>query len=112
MRLLVLALVAGLSFTSLGAAQSNANPAQDPARVAGEHPSTPQLDIGSADRESLDGADGVCYTMRSYIFERRGTEAPRLAGMVTCTPSTQRQFKRAKPAPKARLLPAASAEGK
>jgi hypothetical protein len=110
MRLLVLSLVAGLSFTSLAAAQSNSNPAQDPARVAGEHASTPQLDVGSAEPEPLDAADGVCYTMRSYIFKRRGTEAPRLAGMVTCTPSTQRQFKRAKPAPKPRLVPADSAD--
>jgi hypothetical protein len=28
-----------------------------------------------------------CFTMRSYIFERRDGYAPELAGMTTCTPA-------------------------
>ncbi len=108
MRLLMLALVSALSLTSFAAGQSNGQPGQQQTeRLLAEHPSTPpQVDIGSPEHQRVDDADGVCYTMRSYIFERRDTEAPRLVGMVTCTRSSQRQFKRAQPAPKPKLIPA------
>jgi hypothetical protein len=107
MRLLVLAFVAALSLTSLAAAQSTPKPAQQTDRLFVEDLSAPpQVGSATSEQERLDGAYGVCYTMRSYIFERRGTEAPRRVGMVTCTRSSQRQFKRAKPAPKPNIIPA------
>ena len=37
----------------------------------------------------------LCLKIRSYIFERRDGEAPRLVGMTTCTPSTKFTTKRA-----------------
>ncbi len=104
MRLLMLAVVSALSLTSLAAAQSNK---QQTDRLLVQHPSTPaEREVGSPEQQTLDDVHGVCYTMRSYIFERRGTEAPRLVGMVTCTRSSQRQFKRAQPAPMPKLIPA------
>jgi hypothetical protein len=108
MRLLMLTLASALSLTSLAAAQSNTHPDQQRTdRLLVQHPSTPaEREVGRPEQQAPDDAHGVCYTMRSYIFERRGTEAPRLVGMVTCTPSSQRQFKRAKPAPKPNLVPA------
>ncbi len=108
MRLLMLALLSALSLTSLAAAQSNTPPGQQQMhRLLTQHPSTPaERDAASPEQQALDDASGVCYTMRSYIFERRGTEAPRLVGMVTCTRSSQRQFKRAQPAPTPKLIPA------
>ena len=56
----------------------------------------------SAAKGERDG--GVCYTMRSYIFERRNGYAPELTGMTTCSPSKaviQRHIRG-----KARLIPA------
>jgi hypothetical protein len=107
MRLLILALCAALSVTSLAAAQSNHQRSEEKERSLTEHPSTPpQFDIVTPEQERVEDADGVCYTMRSYIFERRDTEAPHLVGTVTCTRSSQRQFKRAKRAPKPKLIPA------
>jgi len=108
MRLLMLVLVSALSLSSLAAGQSDAQPGeQQTERSMVEHsPTPPDLEVGTPEQQRLDDADGICYTMRSYIFERRGTEAPRLVGMVTCTRSSQRQFKRAKSAPKPKLIPA------
>ena len=106
MRLRMLALCATLSLTSLAADQANQQRSEEKERFLTEHPSTPpQLDIATPEQERVD-VDDVCYTMRSYIFERRDTEAPRPVGVVTCTRSSQRQFKRAKPAPKPKLIPA------
>ncbi len=107
MRLLMLALVSALSLTSLAAAQSNAQPDEEKTgSLLVQHPSTPaERELGTPEQQAFDD-DGVCYTMRSYIFERHGTEAPRLVGMVTCTRSTQRQFKRAQPAPMPKFVPA------
>lgn len=107
MRLLMLALVSALSLSSLAAAQSNIPPDQQKKdRLLVQQPPTPaERELGTPEQHAFDD-DGVCYTMRSYIFERRGTEAPSLVGMVTCTRSSQRQFKRAQPAPKPKLIPA------
>jgi hypothetical protein len=48
--------------------------------------------------------DDTCYTMRSYLFERGGTDAPKMTGETTCTPASKRAFKRV--VPRARVVPA------
>jgi len=46
----------------------------------------------------------LCFTMRTYLFERRNGYAPEPVGMTTCQPATARQQKRV--TGKARLVPA------
>jgi hypothetical protein len=46
----------------------------------------------------------VCFTMRSYLFERRDGFAPEPVGMTTCQPASARKQKRV--TGKARLVPA------
>ena len=53
-----------------------------------------------------DSDDGVCYTMRTYYFQRQDGNAPVPTGMTTCTRISQRDLKHVDHAPKARLLPA------
>lgn len=36
----------------------------------------------------------VCYTMRSYMFERQDDLAPEMVGMTTCTPAKATTSKR------------------
>lgn len=52
------------------------------------------------------GEDGkrVCYTMRSYLFERRDDLAPEFLGMTTCTPAQASAPRNVRG--KARLVPA------
>lgn len=45
-----------------------------------------------------------CFTMRTYLFERRNGYAPEPVGMTTCTPASARQQKRVTGQP--RLVPA------
>ena len=47
-----------------------------------------------------------CFFIRSYNFERRGTTAPRLKNMTTCTPAKTDQFRQTERRPKVRLIPA------
>ena len=47
----------------------------------------------------------TCFFIRSYNFERQGTEAPRLKNMTTCTPAKSDQFRQTG-RPKAKLIPA------
>jgi hypothetical protein len=37
----------------------------------------------------------LCFTMRTYLFERRNGYAPEPVGMTTCQPASARQQKRA-----------------
>lgn len=46
-----------------------------------------------------------CFFIRSYNFERRGTDAPVLKNMTTCTPAKSDQFRQTG-RPKVRLIPA------
>jgi len=46
-----------------------------------------------------------CFFIRSYNFERQGTEAPRLKNMTTCTPAKSDQFRQTAK-PKVKLIPA------
>src|SRR5437868_6501834 len=46
-----------------------------------------------------------CFFIRSYNFERQGTEAPRLKNMTTCTPAKSDQFRQTG-RPKVKLIPA------
>ena len=50
------------------------------------------------------GGENVCYTMRSYIFERRDNLAPELVGMTTCLPAKAMAQKRVRGG--TRLVPA------
>lgn len=47
----------------------------------------------------------TCFFIRSYNFERQGTEAPRLKNMTTCTPAKSDQFRQTAK-PKVKLIPA------
>lgn len=47
----------------------------------------------------------TCYTIRSYIFERKDGNAPELVAETTCTPSSQVGPQRVRPMPKPRLVP-------
>ena len=46
----------------------------------------------------------LCFTMRTYLFERRNGFAPEPVGMTTCQPASPRQQKRVVGRP--RLVPA------
>ena len=46
----------------------------------------------------------LCFTMRTYLFERRNGYAPEPVGMTTCQPASARTQKRVKS--RARLVPA------
>lgn len=48
----------------------------------------------------------MCLFIRSYNFERNGTEAPRLKNITTCTPATGRAFRKTERKPEVRLIPA------
>jgi hypothetical protein len=48
----------------------------------------------------------TCFFIRSYNFERRGTEAPKLKNMTTCTPAKSDQFRQTDKKPQVRLIPA------
>ena len=52
------------------------------------------------------GDPARCFFIRSYNFERRGTRAPRLKNMTTCTPAKTDQFRQTERRPKVRLIPA------
>ena len=47
-----------------------------------------------------------CFFIRSYNFERRGTAAPKLKNMTTCTPAKSDQFRQTGKKPQVRLIPA------
>ncbi len=49
-----------------------------------------------------------CYTMRSYLFDRRDNFAPELVRMTTCTPARDFQLKRTEKPPTGRLVPLTS----
>jgi hypothetical protein len=49
--------------------------------------------------------DDRCYTMHSYLFERNGTDSPKMIGETTCTPAKKFSLKRVVTKP-ARLIPA------
>ena len=59
----------------------------------------PDLRNGASDQQ-----DNVCYTMRTYLFARRDGGPLEQVATFTCTPSRQRDLKRAKAEPK--LVPA------
>jgi hypothetical protein len=85
-------------------AQKNAQPA--PAPQSGTATATP--DAGGANRALLDrlaqepldaqiirqGDANICFTMRSYYFERHDGSAPRLVGTSTCTKGNPQGTKR------------------
>jgi len=52
------------------------------------------------------GYPARCFFIRSYNFERRGTEMPKLKNMTTCTPAKSDQFRQTDKKPKVRLIPA------
>ena len=98
----------------LGLAQPVDQPTTSaPVQVQGESrlatkelPSSPSPLQSLPTRKLRSGQDGrrVCYTMRSYIFERRDDLAPELLGMTTCTPAQATSEKEVHG--KARLVPA------
>jgi hypothetical protein len=72
--------------------QSSANP---------EKPPQPTELYGFRNRYS-----NTCLFIRSYNFERNGTEAPRLKSVTTCTPARSDQFRQTEKQPQPRLIPA------
>jgi len=94
----------GILVSSFVAAQSpnDTQPQQDTPREVSTWPSTPYLDQ-NLPREA-DDHQGVCFTMRTYLFAKQDEAQPRLVATYTCTPTRQRDLKRAKAEPK--VIPA------
>ena len=49
---------------------------------------------------------GICYAIKSYIFEREDGNAPVLVATTTCTPANTLRWRQVDRAPKVRLIPA------
>jgi hypothetical protein len=47
----------------------------------------------------------LCFTMRSYYFQRQDGQAPVLVGTATCTPANKLQQKQVSPEPGVRFVP-------
>jgi len=94
----------GILLTSVAIAQdSPANqPQSESQRQTSTWPSSPYAapDLNNA----LSDQDNVCYTMRTYLFARKDGEPLEHVATFTCTPTRQRDLKRAKTEPK--LVPA------
>lgn len=56
------------------------------------------------DPENRSEDQNLCFTMRTYLFQRRDGFAPEPAGMTTCQPASARRQKRVTSKP--RLIPA------
>jgi len=78
-------------------------PPPDSQHQASTWPSSPYLDP-ELRNEASEQQDNVCYTMRTYLFARRDGGPLQHVATLTCTPSRQRDLKRAKAEPK--LIPA------
>ena len=78
------------------------------------HPSftllSPSKDVAVVPRRILIDTDDqiegqhLCFTMRTYLFQRRNGFAPEPVGMTTCQPASARRQKRVMGRP--RLIPA------
>lgn len=81
--------------------------AQDQVQIQSQASPTQAPPLQGLPRSTVrDGQDGkrVCYTMRSYLFERRDDLAPEFLGMTTCTPAQASAPRNVRG--KARLVPA------
>ena len=65
----------------------------------------PSIDVGKNWIRPANPNAG-CFFIRSYNFERRGTAAPKLKNMTTCTPAKSDQFRQTGKKPQVRLIPA------
>ena len=67
------------------------------------------FDLGAANQSRgqarFDSDARTCFFIRSYNFERQGTQAPKLKNMTTCTPAKSDQFRQTN-RPKVKLIPA------
>lgn len=103
MRSLAIALLPFIAVPAFAFAAENTRSVQKPNAATSanseHHAVNPQARYEDSD-------NGVCYTMRTYYFERHDGNAPVPSGMTTCTRISQRDLKHANQAPKARLLPA------
>jgi hypothetical protein len=97
--LLALAIPAALTFAQSNTSSNVPNQSAATAASAHHHLLAPKV-------RYEDENDGVCYTMRTYYFERQDGDAPRPAGMTTCTRVSQRDLKRADRDHTPRLIPA------
>jgi hypothetical protein len=122
MRLLVISLT--LLFAAAAAAQNQSSgqasaPEQPPVLQQNETSFTrdlstlnldarvfhPALRIDPQLMEQWRAKNAPCYTMRSYLFDRRNGFAPELVGMTTCTPARDFQLKRTEKPPTGGLVP-------
>ena len=104
MRAFSLVLVGILLSGAATAQDSHANqPRSDSQQQTSTWPSSPYSDPDFQNDRS-DNQDNVCYTMRTYLFARRDDGPLEHVATFTCTPSRQRDIKRAKAEPK--LIPA------
>jgi len=92
------------------AEQSVPSPAAQPPNQSAESGVlTPKVTLGAAHQILIDHANqledqNLCFTMRSYLFERRNGFAPEPVGMTTCQPASARRQKQVVSRPK--LVPA------
>jgi hypothetical protein len=63
----------------------------------------PGRKVAPSDWQTMEDSK-LCFTMRTYLFERRNGYAPEPVGMTTCQPASARQQKRVRGG--ARLIPA------
>src|SRR5579864_7802997 len=106
MRSLALALLLVISVAALAFAQTDSNhdsQSQDRSVVTTVH----HRHFRGEQPRYEDESDGVCYTMRTYYFERQDGDAPVPSGMTTCTRISQRDLKRADRVHVPQLIPAA-----
>lgn len=69
----------------------------------GSKPRSKNLNIVVDQQPSQDS--NICYTMRSYYFQRQDGLAPVLTGVSTCTPAKKLQQKRVSPEPGVMFVP-------
>jgi len=64
------------------------------------------VNTSESQKRALANDPARCFFIRSYNFERRDTQVPRLKNMTTCTPAKNNQFRQTERKPQVRLVPA------
>lgn len=111
MRVLLFSMLT-MVLSSAAAAQNSlqdqhAAPLSTSPQIQDQSSANPQKPLRPTELYAFDVKDPhSCFFIRSYNFERRGTEAPKLKNMTTCTPAKSVQFRQTDKKPQVRLIPA------
>ncbi len=92
-----------ISCVAMAQSRQKEQPQLDSPQAASTWPGSPYGDR-DLENDRASEQDDVCFTMRTYLFVREDDGPTRLVATYTCTPSRQRDLKRAKAEPK--LIPA------